>query len=1012
MNKVFRISLLISALLVSLAVPAFASGEVDAGFGPVFSKTLAYSSQMGMTAQTDGKALIWGANFAVDGVAKGQIARLNTDGSVDNTFGYCGCLLDSISSIMLQPDGKLLVGGTGTNLLAKIVRLNTDGSQDGTFNSVFSGSSFQYSSAEVLAIQSDGKVLASAAGGLGMGYHAGYVSRLNSDGSTDDGFAKIYYDSGRLINGYLRSIALAPSNKVYVAVTTYSGPSSSSALKRYNSDGTVDSVWETATFAVSGSSLGTDIQTLALQGDESLLVGGRFDTVNGIANRDISRLLPAGNVDLTFTAPTLPAAVGYVTVLPGGKSLVKAGGKLFRLEANGSIDGTFVHPASITLVANKWTIDQLGRILFLGQSDQSVYRYYRLNPNGDIDASFAPNVTVFGQAEVLARQSDGKIIVAGSFTQVNGLARTSIARLNADGTTDPTFNAGTGFNVTPKALLVQPSGKILAAGSFSTYNGASRPAIARLNSDGSLDAAFAPVVASVNGISLQADGKILIFGGFTTVNSIAKARIARLDDNGVLDESFGVLIASGSVYSVIQQADLKYMVGGSFSGVDGFNRSNLVRLNANGSLDQSLNATGISTVNTILIQPDNKYLCLTGAGLPTSITRRLTDGTADAGFVPPTFATNSSSDLQLYSAVLQSDGGIIVGGNFNTVGGVTRNHLVRLNSSGALDQLFMQSGANAPIRAMLTQPDGKVVLGGDFTRVNDVTRAGVARIIPGQFTSVADFDYDGDGKADVSVFRPSENKWYVLRSSDFGVTQQVFAIAGDVPVPADYDGDGKTDMAIFRPSSGDWWSLSTLDGGQKFAHWGAAGDIPRPSDYTGDGRADYVVFRPSTNTWLRMSSSNGSSDNKGFGLAGDKPVTGDFDGDGKSDVAIYRPSDGNWWWQSSVDNIQRATRWGIDTDVPCPADFDGDGKTDFAVYRPATGVWYIINSSNGSFTIGPFGIAEDKPVPADYDGDGKSDIAVFRPSDRIWYLLRSTAGFTGFQFGISTDIPTENAFVP
>ena len=94
------------------------------------------------------------------------------------------------------------------------------------------------------------------------------------------------------------------------------------------------------------------------------------------------------------------------------------------------------------------------------------------------------------------------------------------------------------------------------------------------------------------------------------------------------------------------------------------------------------------------------------------------------------------------------------------------------------------------------------------------------------------------------------------------------------------------------------------------------------------------------------------------------------------------------------------------------ADFDGDGKTDFAVYRASTGVWYILNSGNGSTTIQNFGLSEDKPVAADYDGDGRADIAVFRPSNGVWYLLRSTSGFTAMQFGISTDTPTPNAYVP
>ena len=113
-----------------------------------------------------------------------------------------------------------------------------------------------------------------------------------------------------------------------------------------------------------------------------------------------------------------------------------------------------------------------------------------------------------------------------------------------------------------------------------------------------------------------------------------------------------------------------------------------------------------------------------------------------------------------------------------------------------------------------------------------------------------------------------------------------------------------------------------------------------------------------------------------------------------------------------MNGAQLATHFGISTDTPAPADYDGDGRTDFAVYRASTGVWYILNSGSGQATVMAFGISEDKPVPADYDGDGKADIAVFRPSTGVWYLNRSTAGVLGMQFGVATDIPTENAFVP
>lgn len=278
-------------------------------------------------------------------------------------------------------------------------------------------------------------------------------------------------------------------------------------------------------------------------------------------------------------------------------------------------------------------------------------------------------------------------------------------------------------------------------------------------------------------------------------------------------------------------------------------------------------------------------------------------------------------------------------------------------------------------------------------------------------TRPTQFDFDGDGRSDVAVFRPSDGVWYILRSSDLSVQQQQFAIAGDMPVPTDLDGDGRTDIAIHRPSNGDFWSLSSISNQQINFNLGQAGDVPMPSDIDGDGRSDYVVYRPSNGNWYRVGSSSGIASTISFGATGDRPMVGDFDGDGLNDPAIYRPSDGNWWWRASSDGVQRAAKWGLAEDIPAPADYDGDGRTDLAVYRPSTGVWYMYSLSSTTSTIFPFGLNGDKPVVADYDGDGRADAAVYRPSDGIWYLLRSNAGFTGFRWGLSSDVPIPNSFI-
>ena len=278
--------------------------------------------------------------------------------------------------------------------------------------------------------------------------------------------------------------------------------------------------------------------------------------------------------------------------------------------------------------------------------------------------------------------------------------------------------------------------------------------------------------------------------------------------------------------------------------------------------------------------------------------------------------------------------------------------------------------------------------------------------------SRAMFDFDGDGRTDIAVFRPSTGDWFLNRSSQ-GMTAVRFGAATDLIAPADYDGDGRTDIAVFRPSNGTWYRINSQTGTFAAVQFGQAGDLPRPADFDGDGRADINVFRPSNGFWYRLNSTNGQFVFNRFGQDGDVPVANDYDGDGRANLAVFRPSENRWYIAPASGILTNFTviNFGATSDIPVPANYDGDNRTVIAVFRPSTGVWVRLNSTNNQSVGTQFGQNGDVPVAGDYDGDGRADLAVFRPANGVWYVSNSQSGSLSVQFGTGSDRPVPAAYI-
>ena len=368
------------------------------------------------------------------------------------------------------------------------------------------------------------------------------------------------------------------------------------------------------------------------------------------------------------------------------------------MNINQSHNGSNRTPSTSTSNVNRYghqlllLVTLLSMLLLPYQTKAAV----SLDTNG-----FNPNAN--SNVRTFAQQADGKVLIGGDFTTIDGTPRNYIARLNADGSLDTEFDPGTGANSQVLAIALQADGKVLISGFFTTIDGTARNYIARLNADGSLDTGFYPGSGADNlvyAIALQADGKVLISGDFTTINGTPRNRMARLNADGSLDTGFDPGTGPNSlVLAIAQQTDGKVLIGGFFTTINGTPRNRIARLNVDGSLDTGFDpGTGAnSPVLAIAQQADGKVLIsgffTTINGTARNYIARLNfDGSLDTEFDPGTGANDA-----VYAIAQQADGKVVIGGNFTTINGVARNRIARLVTDEAALQTVSVSGGGSRV---------------------------------------------------------------------------------------------------------------------------------------------------------------------------------------------------------------------------------------------------------------------------------------------------------------------------
>lgn len=631
----------------------------------------------------------------------------------------------------VQSTGNILVGGSfsaiSSTTRSRIGRLNPDGSLDHTFDPGANGA------VRAIVVQPNDKILVGGDFTSFAGVNKYCLARLHADGTLDTSFTV-------RVDGSVHAIALQEDGKIIIGgdfngILVNSLLTSRNKIARLNANGTLDTSFDPG--APGG------VRALTVQKNGKILVGGDLTNLAGVACDRIGRLNADGTRDATFTAST-NSTVNTIAVQADGRILIGGvfssvngvfpRGGIARLNSNGSLDPT-VAPTLGRNHVKTIAIQSDGKILFGGWfstvNDQERNRVARLDFDGSLEAGFAPRLGASDKwVNTLAVQPDGRILVGGTFTSLGGSVCNRLTRFFPDGSRELFFPPALDYKVS--AISMHPNGGIMIGGDFAAVGSVSHQGIARIRENGVPDHAFTAFVADpgyVFAIAVQPDGKILVGGDFSNMNYESRSNIGRLNADGLLDSAFSSNV-NGPVYAIAQQPDGKILIGGDFTQVDSTNRSYIARLNTDGSRDDTfvppevggvVRAIGLQSTGQVLIGGDFTYVA---SSVRYSLARLNPTGTLDSEFV-----ANASHTVR--SIVVQPDDKILVAGDFTSLHGQAINRIGRLNANGTRDTSFItgpSAGANDTINTMALQADGKILVGGAFTQLHNVACRRIGRL--------------------------------------------------------------------------------------------------------------------------------------------------------------------------------------------------------------------------------------------------------------------------------------------